>query len=433
MLKQVIVVEGKSDIQRIAQAVEADCIATEGFTLRKGVIDMIRVAYEKRGIIILTDPDTAGERIRRVLTKKFPNAQHAFVPRDEAFANDDIGIEQASPESIRRALSTLHVESLESSNEFSMVDLVRHGLSGMPDSAARRAIIGAKLGIGYGNGKQFLYPEVVHYICKRFDIKMSKKLGQNFLIKRGIVDEIVHAAELTPGEPVLEVGPGIGTLTQGLAQSGADVTAIELDRRLLAVLDTTLASYDNVRIIHGDVLKLDVPSIMNHKPFKVVANLPYYITTPIIMSLLESKLPIERLVVMVQKEVALRMVAKPGTKDYGALSVAVQYYTEPDIVLDVPPKSFLPAPAVTSSVIRCVLRDKPPVDVIDEKLFFRVVKAGFAQRRKTFSNTMKTTGLSKDRIEELLAKANIDGQRRGETFTLQEFADVANAWASLIK
>ena len=276
-------------------------------------------------------------------------------------------------------------------------------------------------------------PEVVHYICKRFDIKMSKKLGQNFLIKRGIVDEIVHAAELTPGEPVLEVGPGIGTLTQGLAQSGADVTAIELDRRLLEVLDTTLASYDNVRIVHGDVLKLDVPTIMNHKPFKVVANLPYYITTPIIMSLLESKLPIERLVVMVQKEVALRMVAKPGTKDYGALSVAVQYYTEPDIVLDVPPKSFLPAPAVTSSVIRCVLRDKPPVDVIDEKLFFRVVKAGFAQRRKTFANTMKTTSLSKDRIEELLAKANIDGQRRGETFTLQEFADVANAWAALIK
>ena len=274
-------------------------------------------------------------------------------------------------------------------------------------------------------------PEVVHYICKRFDIKMSKKLGQNFLIKRGIVDEIVHAAEITVGEPVLEVGPGIGTLTQGLAQSGADVTAIELDRRLLEVLDTTLASYDNVRIIHGDVLKLDVPTIMNHKPFKVVANLPYYITTPIIMSLLESKLPIERLVVMVQKEVALRMVAKPGTKDYGALSVAVQYYTEPDIVLDVPPKSFLPAPAVTSSVIRCVLRDKPPVEVRDEKLFFRVVKAGFAQRRKTFANTMRTTGLSKEQIDDILVKANIDGQRRGETFSLQEFADVANAWADI--
>ena len=276
-------------------------------------------------------------------------------------------------------------------------------------------------------------PEVVHYICKRFDIKMSKKLGQNFLIKRGIVDEIVKAADLQEGEPVLEIGPGIGTLTQGLAQSGANVTAIELDTRLLEVLDTTLAQYSNVTIVHGDVLKLDVPSIMNNEPFKVVAKIPYYITTPIIKSLLESRLPIERLVVMVQKEVALRMVAKPGTKDYGALSVAVQYYTKPDIVLDVPPKSFLPAPAVTSSVIRCVLRDKPPVDVVDEKLSFRVVKAGFAQRRKTFVNTMKTTGLSKDRIEELLAKANIDGQRRGETFTLQEFADVANAWASLIK
>ena len=276
-------------------------------------------------------------------------------------------------------------------------------------------------------------PEVVHYICKRFDIKMSKKLGQNFLIKRGIVDEIVKAANLKEGEPVLEIGPGIGTLTQGLAQSGANVTAIELDTRLLEVLDTTLAQYSNVTIVHGDVLKLDVPTIMHHEPFKVVANLPYYITTPIIMSLLESRLPIERLVVMVQKEVALRMVAKPGTKDYGALSVAVQYYTVPDIVLDVPPKSFLPAPAVTSSVIRCVLSDKPPVDVIDEKLFFRVVKAGFAQRRKIFSNTMKTTGLTKNQIDELLVKADIDGQRRGETFTLQEFADVANAWAALIK
>lgn len=275
-------------------------------------------------------------------------------------------------------------------------------------------------------------PEVVHYICKRFDIRMSKKLGQNFLIKRGIVDEIVKSADLQEGEPVLEIGPGIGTLTQGLAQSGAQVTAIELDSRLLEVLDTTLAQYDNVHIVHGDVLKLDVPSIMNHKPFKVVANLPYYITTPIIMSLLESKLPIERLVVMVQKEVALRMVAQPGTKDYGALSVAVQYYTEPDIVLDVPPKSFLPAPAVTSSVIRCVLRDKPPVDVVDEKLFFRVVKVGFAQRRKTFSNTMKTTGLGKEQIDIILQKAGIDGQRRGETFSLQEFADIANAWATLV-
>ena len=276
-------------------------------------------------------------------------------------------------------------------------------------------------------------PEVVHYVCKRFGIHMSKKLGQNFLIRRSVVDEIVAAAELTAGEPVLEIGPGIGTLTQGLAQSGAAVTAVELDRRLLEVLDTTLAQYDNVRIIHGDVLKVNIPEIMNHKPFKVVANLPYYITTPIIMSLLEMKLPIERLVVMVQREVAERMVAQPGTKAYGALSVAVQYYTEPSIVMDVPPRAFMPAPEVTSAVICCRLREKPPVEVVDEKLFFRVVKAAFAQRRKTFSNTMKTTGLDKETIASVLEKANIDGARRGETFSLQELADVANAWHALIQ
>lgn len=276
-------------------------------------------------------------------------------------------------------------------------------------------------------------PEVVHYVCKRFGIHMSKKLGQNFLIRRSVVDEIVAAAELTAGEPVLEIGPGIGTLTQGLAQSGAAVTAVELDRRLLEVLDTTLAQYDNVRIIHGDVLKVNIPEIMNHEPFKVVANLPYYITTPIIMSLLEMKLPIERLVVMVQREVAERMVAQPGTKAYGALSVAVQYYTEPSIVMDVPPRAFMPAPEVTSAVICCRLREKPPVEVADEKLFFRVVKAAFAQRRKTFSNTMKTTGLDKETIASVLAKANIDGARRGETFSLQELADVANAWYALIQ
>lgn len=166
MLEPVIVVEGKSDIQRIAQAVEADCIATEGFTLRKGVIDAIRVAYEKRGIIILTDPDTAGERIRNVLAKKFPNAQHAFVPRDEAAANDDIGIEQASPESIRKALSQLHVRHMESSNEFTMQDMVQYDLTGAPHSAEVRARVGVTLGIGYGNGKQFLY-RLNHYGISR--------------------------------------------------------------------------------------------------------------------------------------------------------------------------------------------------------------------------------------------------------------------------
>ena len=274
-------------------------------------------------------------------------------------------------------------------------------------------------------------------VLQKYQFHFAKKFGQNFLIDTHVLDKIVRAAEITPEDYVLEIGPGIGTLTQYLCESAKHVFAVEIDDNLIPILQDTLSPYDNVTVIHNDVLKLDINKLVEEKcegkRIKVVANLPYYITTPILMGLFESHVPMESVTVMVQKEVAQRMQALPGGKDYGALSVAVQYYTEPDIVLDVPPKSFLPAPAVTSSVIRCVLRDKPPVDVIDEKLFFRVVKAGFAQRRKTFANTMKTTGLSKDRIEELLAKANIDGQRRGETFTLQEFADVANAWASLIK
>lgn len=271
-------------------------------------------------------------------------------------------------------------------------------------------------------------PEVVKYVCKRFGIHMSKKLGQNFLIKRSVVDGIVEAAQLEEGEAVLEIGPGIGTLTQGLAESNAQVTAIELDRRLLDVLAVTLASYNNVYIVQGDVLRINIPELMNHKSFKVVANLPYYITTPIILSLLESKLPIERLVVMIQKEVAERIVASPGSKAYGALSVAVQYYTEPTIVMEVPPNSFLPAPEVTSAVICCKLRQEPPVPVKDEKLFFRVVKGAFAQRRKTLGNTLKTVGLTKEEVETILEAAYIDSSRRGETLSLDEFAAIANAW-----
>lgn len=274
-------------------------------------------------------------------------------------------------------------------------------------------------------------PEVVHYICKRFGIHMSKKLGQNFLIRRSVVDEIVDAAELNPTDSVLEVGPGIGTLTQGLAQSGAAVTAVELDRRLPEVLAVTVGGYENVRIVQGDILQVNISELMGDKPFKVVANLPYYITTPIIMALLERKLPIERLVVMVQREVAERMVAKPGTKAYGALSVAVQYYTEPYIVMDVPPKAFMPAPEVMSAVVCCKRRTEPPVQVKNEKILFRVIKAAFAQRRKTFANTMKTTGLSKDTIAAVLSKAGIDGQRRGETFSLDEFAAIANSWVEV--
>ena len=270
--------------------------------------------------------------------------------------------------------------------------------------------------------------EVTRYILKTFNIHMSKKLGQNFLIDADIVRGIVDAADIRPGERVLEIGPGIGTLTQGLAEAGAEVTAVELDKKLPAVLAKTLEGYENVRIVQGDILKVNIPEIMGSEPFKVAANLPYYITTPIIMTLLERRLPISRLVTMVQKEVADRMVAEPGTKAYGALSVAVQYYTQPHVELDVPPRSFIPAPEVDSVVIVCDVREKPPVTVADEKLFFRVVRAAFGQRRKTLRNALKGAGFDKELIRTALPAAGIDGTRRGETLSLMEFAAIATAF-----
>lgn len=273
--------------------------------------------------------------------------------------------------------------------------------------------------------------EVTTHILKAFGLRMSKKLGQNFLIDAGIVQGIVDAAEIEEGDRVLEIGPGIGTLTQGLAEAGADVTAVELDKKLPAVLAETLKGYDNVRIVPGDILKVNIPEIMGDAPFKVAANLPYYITTPILMALLERHLPITHMVTMVQKEVALRMVAKPGGKDYGALSVAVQYYTEPEIVLDVPPRSFIPAPEVDSVVIACKVRETPAVAVADEKMFFRVVKAAFGQRRKTLANALKGGGLPKEQVRDAMERAGIDPTRRGETLTLEEFGKLADAFSAM--
>lgn len=269
--------------------------------------------------------------------------------------------------------------------------------------------------------------DVTKHILKTFNIHMSKKLGQNFLIDENIVNGIVRAADIQQGETVLEIGPGIGTLTQGLAEAGANVVAVELDSRLIEVLAKTLEGYKNIRIVHGDILKVNIAAEVNAPRFKVVANLPYYITTPIIMGLLEQRLPVDSLVTMIQKEVAERMVASPGGKEYGALSVAVQYFTKPEIMFAVPPSSFIPSPAVESAVIRCVVRDKPAVDVADERLFFRVVKAAFSQRRKTLNNAMKTMGVAGEVIQQALAAAQIDGTRRGETLSLVEFAAIANA------
>lgn len=268
--------------------------------------------------------------------------------------------------------------------------------------------------------------KVTKYILQRFGLHMSKRLGQNFLIDAGIVQGIVDAADIQPGDKVLEIGPGIGTLTQALCEAKADVTCVELDKRLPEILSHTLEAYDNVRIIQGDILKVNIVEIMGSGPFKVVANLPYYITTPIIMALLEKHLPITDIVVMVQKEVAQRMAANPGSKTYGALSVAVQYYTIPKIALYVPPRSFMPPPEVDSVVVNCKVRPQPAVDLIDEKMFFRVVKAAFGQRRKTLNNALKSMGVDKNTIADILTRAGIEPSRRGETLTMEEFAAISN-------
>lgn len=276
-------------------------------------------------------------------------------------------------------------------------------------------------------------PNVTQHILNRFKLRADKKLGQNFLIDHSVVQRIVEAAELSEKDTVLEVGPGIGTLTQGLAESKANVVAVELDQRLLPVLATTLEGYDNVRVVHGDILKVDIMAEVGNKEFKCCANLPYYITTPIIFALIEKRLPMERLVAMVQKEVAERMAAKPGGKEYGALSVAIQYYTEPEIAFIVPPSSFIPAPSVDSAVIVCKRRTTPAVEVEDEKLFFRVVQAAFSLRRKMLSNSLKNMGISSAQCAEWLSLAGIDGKRRAETLSLEEFAALANTYKQINK
>ena len=276
-------------------------------------------------------------------------------------------------------------------------------------------------------------PQVTQHILNRFKLRADKKLGQNFLINEQVVRQIVAAAELSEADTVLEVGPGIGTLTQGLAESKAQVVAVELDTRLLPVLATTLEGYDNVHVVHGDILKVNIMEEVGVPNFKVCANLPYYITTPIIFALLEKRLPMERLVAMVQKEVAERMAAQPGGKDYGALSVAIQYYTEPEIAFIVPPTSFIPAPAVDSAVIVCKRREKPPVEVCDEAMFFRVVKAAFSLRRKMLSNSLKNMGIKSEQVAKWLELAGVDGKRRAETLSLEDFAKLTNSFNEAVK
>lgn len=271
-------------------------------------------------------------------------------------------------------------------------------------------------------------------ILNKYKFVFQKKFGQNFLIDTHVLDKIIQAADITKDDFVLEIGPGIGTLTQYLCEHAREVVAVEIDKMLIPILSDTLSKYNNVTVIHQDVLKLDLNALVQEKnqgkPIKVVANLPYYITTPIIMDLFERHLPLINITVMVQKEVADRMQAVPGTKDYGALSLAVQYYAKPYIAANVPPNCFMPRPNVGSAVINLTLHTQAPVQVSDEKLLFQMIRASFNQRRKTLVNGLNNSSelpFSKERISNALKEIGLSENVRGEALTLEQFAQLANA------
>jgi dimethyladenosine transferase len=272
-------------------------------------------------------------------------------------------------------------------------------------------------------------PKQTIEIIQKYNFNFKKSFGQNFLIDSHVIDKIIRAAEITKEDNVLEIGPGIGTLTQYLAEAAGRVVAVEIDEKLIPVLGETLAECDNVEVINQDILKCDIDSIFGGEPFKVVANLPYYITTPIIMGLLEGDSHFESLTVMIQKEVADRMKAGPGTKDYGALSLAVQYYAEPYLAANVPPNCFMPRPNVGSAVIRLKRLAESRVSVKDEKLMFGLIRAAFMERRKTLLNAVKNyreMDISKEKVEAALVELGIDTRIRGEALTLEQFAELAD-------
>lgn len=276
-------------------------------------------------------------------------------------------------------------------------------------------------------------PQNTIAVLQKYNFSFQKKFGQNFLIDTHVLDKIIRSAEITKDDFVLEIGPGIGTMTQYLACAAREVVAVEIDKALIPILEDTLSSYDNVTVINEDVLKMDIVKLAQErnggKPIKVVANLPYYITTPIIMGLFESHVPVQSITVMVQKEVADRMQVGPGTKDYGALSLAVQYYAKPYIAANVPPNCFMPRPKVGSAVIRLECHEEPPVQVKDEKLMFRIIRASFNQRRKTLANGLKNSpeiSLSREGIEQAIAELGKGASVRGEALNLEEFAILSN-------
>lgn len=277
--------------------------------------------------------------------------------------------------------------------------------------------------------KMLSNPQETIKVIQENGFTFHKKYGQNFLIDSHVIDKIISVADLDKNSRVLEIGPGIGTLTQYLAEAAGEVVAVEIDDKLIPILSKTLAEYDNVKVIHGDILKQDTEKIFGGAPFKIVANLPYYITTPIIMNLLESGVPAESITVMIQKEVAERMQASPGSKDYGALSLAVQYYSEPYLAANVPPNCFMPRPNVGSAVINLKRLETPPVSVKNPEQMFKLIRGAFNQRRKTLANAVGNydgVTFSRENVETALVALGLDTRVRGEALTLEQFAALSD-------
>lgn len=266
-----------------------------------------------------------------------------------------------------------------------------------------------------------------NFILKKYGLRANKKLGQNFLINEEIINEIVEKADVQKNDVIIEIGPGLGSLTAKLLENAKKVIAIELDPDMSKILRERFSLYDNFELIENDVLKVNLQEIIfEYESVKVVANLPYYITTPIIMKLLEDKLKLKSITVMVQKEVGERFCAKPNSKEYGAITISINYYTKPEVIIDVPKENFEPVPEVDSCVIKLDIRDVPPVSLKNEKEFFNLVKAGFSQRRKTINNSLASMGKTKEQVKNVLEKLNIDPKLRAENLTIEQFAEISN-------
>lgn len=462
-INEFIVVEGRDDTERVKRAVECDTIETNGSAINEQTLEVIRNAQQSRGVIVLTDPDFPGDKIRSTITEHVKGVKHAYIDREKAKnKKGKIGVEHAELIDIKEAL--MHVsspfdEAYESIDKSVLIEL---GLIVGKDARRRREILSRKLRIGHSNGKQLLKklnafgyteadvrqakmneevkmldnkdiatPSRTRALLDKYGFNFKKSLGQNFLIDVNIINNIIDASDIDAQTGVIEIGPGMGSLTEQLARHAKRVLAFEIDQRLIPVLNDTLSPYDNVTVINEDILKANIKeAVENHlqdcEKIMVVANLPYYITTPILLNLMQQDIPIDGYVVMMQKEVGERLNAEVGSKAYGSLSIVVQYYTETSKVLTVPKSVFMPPPNVDSIVVKLMQRTEPLVTVDNEEAFFKLAKAAFAQRRKTINNNyqnyFKDGKQHKEVILQWLEQAGIDPRRRGETLSIQDFA-----------